>query len=79
LRGLLLNAGGPRWSALHSSEKAMFFFYAFSAFGLAAFFGYFGLIVFLEFYESQRPGPRTEDRRDIKKLISRCSLWVLSS
>jgi hypothetical protein len=53
----------------------MFFFYAFLAFGLGAFFGYFGLIVFLEFYESQRPGSRTEDRRDIRKLISRSSLW----
>ena len=53
----------------------MFFLYAFMAFGLAAFFGYFGLIIFLEFYESQRPGSRAEDRRDIRKLINRCSLW----
>ncbi|PYK77024.1 MAG: hypothetical protein DME38_14905 [Verrucomicrobia bacterium] len=55
--------------------KAMFLFYAFVAFGSAAFFGYFGLIVFLEFYESQRPSSGTGDRRDIRKLISRCSLW----
>jgi hypothetical protein len=53
----------------------MFLFYAFVAFGSAAFFGYFGLIVFLEFYESQRPSSGTGDRRDIRKLISRCSLW----
>jgi hypothetical protein len=44
-------------------------------FGLGAFFGYFGLLVFLEFYESQRPGPKAENRRDIQKLINRCAIW----
>jgi hypothetical protein len=53
--------------------------YAFLAFGLAAFFGYFALIVFLEFYESQRLGSRTEDRRDIQKLIGRRLSGVPSS
>jgi hypothetical protein len=47
---------------------------AIASFGLGAFFGYFGLLVFLEFYESQRPIPRSENRRD-RKLMNRCALW----
>ena len=47
---------------------------ALASFGLGAFFGYFGLLVFLEFYESQRPIPRSENRRD-RKLMNRCALW----
>jgi len=41
---------------------------------LGAFFGYVGLLAFLEFYEIQRPGSRAENRRDIQKLIHRCAL-----
>jgi hypothetical protein len=44
------------------------------AFGLGAFFGYFALLVFLEYYESQRPGKRPEDRREVRKTINRCAL-----
>jgi Sec-independent protein secretion pathway component TatC len=53
----------------------MFLLYALIAFALGAFFGYFGLIVLLEYYESQRPGPHAEDRRSIHKTINRCALW----
>lgn len=44
------------------------------SFGAGAFFGYFGLLVFLELYESQRPRPDSEDRRGIQKMINRCAL-----
>jgi len=47
---------------------------ALASFSLGAFFGYFGLLVFLEFYESQRATPRTENRRD-RRLMNRCALW----
>ena len=49
--------------------------YAFVAFSLGAFFGYFGLLVFLEFYESQLPGSREGDRRDAQKTMNRCARW----
>ena len=58
---LAINPNVTMWKA------SMMFF-------LGAFFGYVGLLVFLEFYESQRPGPRAENRRDIQKLINRCAL-----
>lgn len=44
------------------------------AFVLGAFFGYFGLVVFLEFYESQQPDSRREDRRAVRKIINRSAL-----
>ena len=48
---------------------------AMTAFALGAFFGYFGLLVFLEFYETQRPKGETEVRRAFWKVMNRCALW----
>ncbi|MBV9007747.1 MAG: hypothetical protein JO354_01065 [Verrucomicrobia bacterium] len=55
-------------------RSAAFAWHAVLAFALAAAFAYVALVIFLEFYESERPHSEIEDRTEIRRVINRCAL-----